>query len=56
MVGFSQQTYTTMEDDGAGNGLDVEITVELLGELERPVTLYITAMDGTAVGKCMMMK
>ena len=49
-VGFSQNEYSVVEDDGNGNGNEVEICINLSGTLERDVTVYLTTSSGSAIG------
>ena len=54
MLTFTQSSYFTAEDDGEGNGLTVEVTVLLTGEIDRPVPVYLTTMSDTAIGEHMI--
>ncbi len=50
MVSFSQAIYRVMEEDDTGSGMIVEVCIELIGELERTVDVYVSTSDGTALG------
>ena len=51
MVGFVQPTYSMIEDDGEGNGHTVEVTIQIVGNLDREVSVYLTLVPGTATGE-----
>ena len=44
-----------IEDDGEGNGHTVEVTVQVLGNLDREVSIYLTLVPGTATGEYEML-
>ena len=49
-IGFAQMTYSVMEEDASGNGNTVMVCVDLIGELDREVTVVLTTMTGSAIG------
>ena len=49
-IGFAQMMYSMMEEDASGNGNTVMVCVDLIGELDREVTVVLTTMSGSATG------
>ena len=49
-IGFNQTRYTVSEEDDDGEGSEVEICINLTGELDRSVTVYLTTVNGSATG------
>ena len=49
-IGFAQMMYSVMEEDASGNGNTVMVCVDLIGELDRKVTVVLTTMSGSATG------
>ena len=49
-IGFAQMMYSVMEEDASGNGNTVMVCVDLIGELDREVTVVLTTMSGSATG------
>ena len=49
-IGFAQTMYSVMEKDASGNGNTVMVCVDLIGELDREVTVVLTTMSGSATG------
>ena len=49
-IGFAQMMYSVMEEDASGNGNTVMVCVDLMGELDREVTVVLTTMSGSATG------
>ena len=49
-IGFAQMMYNVMEEDASGNGNTVMVCVDLIGELDRKVTVVLTTMSGSATG------
>ena len=49
-IGFAQMMYSMMEEDASGNGNTVMVCVDLMGELDREVTVVLTTMSGSATG------
>ena len=49
-IGFAQMVYSVMEEDASGNGNTVMVCVDLIGELDREVTVVFTTMSGSATG------
>ena len=43
--------YSVMEEDASGNGNTVMVCVDLIGELDREVTVVLTTMSGSATGE-----
>ena len=52
-IGFAQMMYSVMEEDASGNGNTVMVCVDLMGELDREVTVVLTTMSGSATGDCL---
>ena len=52
-IGFAQMMYSVMEEDASGNGNTVIVCVDLMGELDREVTVVLTTMSGSATGDCL---
>ena len=50
-IGFAQMMYNVMEEDASGNGNTVMVCVDLIGELDREVTVVLTTMSGSATGE-----
>ena len=42
--------YSVMEEDATGNGNTVMVCVDLIGELDREVTVVFTTMSRSATG------
>ena len=49
-IDFAQMMYSVMEEDASGNGNTVMVCVDLMGELDREVTVVLTTMSGSATG------
>ena len=43
--------YSVMEEDASGNGNTVMVCVDLIGELDREVTVVLATMSGSATGE-----
>lgn len=50
VVGFSQLTYSMMEEDESGDGSVVEVCLVLTGGLQRRILVSISTMNGSAAG------
>ena len=51
MVGFERQIYSTPEEDGSGQGEQVEVCIFLSGAvLERNVAVSLETSNGSAIG------
>lgn len=42
--------YSVMEEDASGNGNTVMVCVDLIGELDREVTVVLATISGSATG------
>ena len=49
VVGFSQTTYTVIEDTEAGGSI-AQVCVALNGEVDRTIRVFVSTSDGTAIG------
>lgn len=53
-IGFNQTVYSVYEEDENGVGSILEICVQVFGELDRDVDVFVTTSSRTAIGNILL--